>query len=172
MWMPLQRMPTEKRTPQQKRALRFLEVLEAVMAREMRLSRDGLINALDITPPEFRSLIWLYRNGRSVMSAFAEGLDIPLSTATRIVNRLVKKGIAVRHRSDFDRRIVEVDLSPSAYEHAQRFRTKRLATLEQILAPLDPGESETVVALLEKGLQLSGPAEKSLALSQRLTTGK
>ncbi len=46
------------------------------------------------------------------MSSFAEGIDVPLSTATRIVNRLVKKGIAVRHRSDLDRRTVEIDLRP------------------------------------------------------------
>ena len=170
--MPLDRTPPEKGLPQHRRALRFLEVLEAVMAREMRLSRNGLVDALDITPPEFRSLIWLYRNGRSVMSAFAEGLDIPLSTATRIVNRLVKKGIAVRHRSDFDRRIVEVDLSPSAYEHAQRFRAKRLASLEQILAPLAPAESEAVVALLEKGLRLSGSPEGQSSLTRRAGTQK
>ena len=165
--MSQNRRSQEKGTPQQTRALRFLQVLEAVTAREMRLSRDGLIQALDVTPPEFRSLIWLYQNGSSVMSAFAEGLDIPLSTATRIVNRLVKKGIAVRHRSELDRRIVEIDLSQSAYEHAQRFRAKRLASLELILAPLDPAESEAVVALLEKGLRLSGSPEEQSNLTPR-----
>jgi DNA-binding MarR family transcriptional regulator len=141
--------------------------MEAVMAREMRLRREDFIASLDITPPEFRCLIWLYQNGRTVMSTFAEGIDVPLSTATRIVNRLVKKGIAVRNRSELDRRIVEVDLSPTAYEHGRRFRAKRLASLESILAPLSSSESETVVALLEKGLSLSGPPEKPSSLARR-----
>jgi DNA-binding MarR family transcriptional regulator len=141
--------------------------MEALMAREMRLRRDEFISSLDITPPEFRCLIWLYQNGRTVMSAFAEGIDVPLSTATRIVNRLVKKGIVVRYRSDLDRRIVEIDLSPSAYEAGQRFRAKRLESLESILDPLGPSESETVVALLEKGLRLSGPPEQLSFLARR-----
>jgi DNA-binding MarR family transcriptional regulator len=146
--------------------------MEAVMSREMRLRKEDVISLLNISPPEFRSMMWLYQNGRTVMSNFAEGIDVPLSTATRIVNRLVKKGIAVRYRSDLDRRTVEIDLSPSAYEHGQRFRAKRQAALERILEPLDAAESETVVALLEKGLRLSGPPEPQSALARRANNTK
>lgn len=146
--------------------------MEAVISREMRLRREDFISLLDISPPELRSLMWLYQNGRTDMSSFAEGIDVPLSTATRIVNRLVKKGIAVRHRSDLDRRTVEIDLSPSAYEHGQRYRDKRQASLERILAALDATESETLVALLEKGLLLSGPPEPQSALARRAASTK
>jgi DNA-binding MarR family transcriptional regulator len=141
--------------------------MEAVMAREMRLRREDIIGMLDISPPELRSLMWLYQNGRVVMSDFADGIDVPLSTATRIVNRLVKKGLAVRYRSELDRRTVEIDLSDTAYEHGQRFRDKRQTALQSILAPLDAAEGETVIALLEKGLRLSGPPEKQSALARR-----
>ncbi len=146
--------------------------MEAVMSREMRLRRADMISLLDLSPPELRSLIWLYQNGRTDMSSFAEGIDVPLSTATRIVNRLVKKGIAIRHRSEIDRRTVEIDLSPSAYEHGQRYRAKRQAALERILEPLDAAESETLVALLEKGLRLSGPPEPQSALARHANNTK
>src|SRR5262249_54234031 len=128
--VPLNPTAPGKRNPQEKRALRFLQVMEALMAREMRLRRDDLINSLDLTFTEFRGFIWLFQHGRTVMSNFAEGIDVPLSTATRIVNRLVKKEFVVRHRSELDRRIVEVDLSPSAYKLGQHLRGKRLASFE------------------------------------------
>jgi len=127
---------------------------------------------LDISPPEMRSLMWLYQHGRAVMSDFAEGVDVPLSTATRIANRLVKKGIAVRHRSELDRRIVEIDLSPSAYEHGQYYRDKRQAALQRILAPLDAAESEALVALLEKGLRLADSSEQPSTLPRRANPTK
>jgi DNA-binding MarR family transcriptional regulator len=163
--MPQDRSAPDKRKPQEKRALRFLQVMEALMAREMRLRRDDLFTSLDLTFSEFRGFIWLFQHGRTVMSAFAEGIDVPLSTATRIVNRLVKKDFVVRHRSDLDRRIVEVDLSPTAYKLGQRLRAKRLASYERILAPLNSSESEAVVALIEKGFRLSGPPEEQAFLT-------
>ncbi len=133
------------------RALRFYDLLEALRTREMHAIKINIDGLLNISPPEFRSLIWLARNGKSVMSDFALGIDVPLSTATRIVNRLVKKGIAARHRSELDRRIVEVDLSPDAREHAERFRAQRLTILQEILSPLHAPERDAILDLLEKG---------------------
>ena len=144
-----------KESHQQKLARRFLDVMESIMEREMRQRREDVDAMLDISPPEMRSLMWLGRRGMTVMSDFAHGIDVPLSTATRIINRLVKKGIVVRRRSDLDRRIVEVDLSPVAYEHKQEFMAKRQTAVAKILEPLAVAERETLLALLEKGLRLS-----------------
>jgi DNA-binding MarR family transcriptional regulator len=148
---------TTKQTQQLKLARRFMEVMDTLVERNMRLPQEHVSAMLDLTPPEMRSLMWLSRRGMSAMSDYSEGIGVPLSTATRIVNRLVKKGIVVRRRSDHDRRIVEIDLSPEAYEHREKFVAKRQSAILTVLQPLAGKERETVVSLLEKGLRLAVP---------------
>lgn len=130
-------------------------VIHDVIEREMRPMREVTDAMLDFSPPEMRSLMWLGRSGMTVMTDFAKGIDVPLSTATRIVNRLVKKGVVVRRRSDQDRRIVEIDLSPIGYENKARFHASRLKACQKILAPLTEEERETALSLMEKALHLS-----------------
>ncbi|MDE3106275.1 MAG: MarR family transcriptional regulator [Acidobacteriota bacterium] len=140
---------------------RFIEALDTVMHRDMQTPKEHVEAMLNITPPEFRSLFWLGRHGTAVMSDFAQGIAVPLSTATRIVNRMVKKGLVVRRRSEKDRRLVEVDLSPIAYEHKARFEEHRLGVISKLVETLTQEERETMLGLLEKAVLLSvpGPAE-------------
>jgi DNA-binding MarR family transcriptional regulator len=147
-----------KQPHQQKLARRFMDVMDTLIERNMRIPQEHVSAMLDLTPPEMRSLIWLSRRGMSAMTDFSEGIDVPLSTATRIVNRLVKKGIVVRRRSDHDRRIVEIDLSPEAHKHRLEYMEKRQAAISAVLETLARQERETVLSLLEKGLRLSAPA--------------
>ena len=153
--------PTNKRafkTPsRQEHARRLMDAMETIVQREWQPREEDVVPTLAISPSEMRSLMWLGRYGMSVMTEFAQGIGVPLSTATRIVNRLVKKGLAVRRRSETDRRIVEVDLSPVAYGHRNRFMAKRLATNQQLLSTLTVEERETLLSLLEKALMLSSP---------------
>jgi DNA-binding MarR family transcriptional regulator len=136
-------------------ALRLMTAIHGVIERDIQPSKEVVDALLDFSPPEMRSLMWLGRSGVTVMSDFAKGIGVPLSTATRIVNRLVKKSLVVRRRSDLDRRIVEIDLSPIGYEHKARFHAKRLKISQKILAPLTEQERETLLSLMEKALQLS-----------------
>jgi len=59
----------------------------------------------------------------------------------------------VRVRSEKDRRIVEVDMSPIGYEYKARFYEMRLKATQKILAPLNDEERETLLRLMEKALQ-------------------
>jgi DNA-binding MarR family transcriptional regulator len=147
-----------KTVGQQGQAQRFMTAIEGVIDREVRPDREVVDAMLDFSPPEMRALMWVGRRGKAVMSDFAKGIGVPLSTATRIVNRLVKKGIVVRRRSDLDRRIVEVDLSPIGYEYKARFHAKRLKATQRLLAPLEDEERETLLFLMERALQLSSSA--------------
>ena len=151
-----------KEPHQQKLARRFMEVMDSLIERNMRIPQEHVSAMLELTPPEMRSLMWLSRRGMSAMSDYSEGIGVPLSTATRIVNRLVKKGIVVRRRSDHDRRIVEIDLSPNAHKHRLEYMEKRLTSISAVLEPLARNEREAVLNLLEKGLRLSAPAVNGL----------
>jgi DNA-binding MarR family transcriptional regulator len=93
------RQVLKKTAGQQSDAQRFMTAIEGVIDREVRPGNKEVIDAmLDFSPPELRSVMWVGREGKTVMSDFAKGIGVPLSTATRIVNRLVKTGIVVRQR--------------------------------------------------------------------------
>lgn len=146
----------------QRRAERLIDAVETLIERDMHPPKEHVEAMLNFSPPEMRSLMWLGRHGMAVMSDFAQGVSVPLSTATRIVNRMVKKGLVIRQRSDLDRRIVEIDLSPAAYVHKNRFFAERLAATERVVGALTVTEQETMLALLEKALRVSGRVQDVL----------
>ena len=67
--------------------------------------------ALDITVMQLRVLLLLYTEGPSRMSTIATSLDTALSTATGIVDNLVKKDLVLRDSDPEDRRVVICKLS-------------------------------------------------------------
>jgi DNA-binding MarR family transcriptional regulator len=95
----------------------------------------------DITVAQLRVLLVLLTDGPSRMSAIASVLDVALSTATGIVDNLVKKELVVRETDPNDRRLVICRLSPAGQEligglwRSGEFQMERLLnglTLEQL----------------------------------------
>lgn len=84
------------------------------------------------------------------MGELSKALDVPLSTATRIVDGLVESGFAERVNDPDDRRIVRVTLTANGqelYGTIQRYVHERI---EQVLGGLDPDERQQFTALLQK----------------------
>lgn len=106
--------------------------------------------AAELSGQEMRALGLLAVRGKSIMSTLAELLGTPLSTATHTIDRLVKKGLVERRRSDEDRRVVEVDLSDEGRRTTARLYAERHAMLRTMLAALTPGERALYVELVGK----------------------
>jgi DNA-binding MarR family transcriptional regulator len=84
------------------------------------------------------------------MGELSQALDVPLSTATRIVDWLVKNAFAERLPDPDDRRIVRVALTETGQAMCRagnEFIGKRV---EQLLRPFTPEEREHLVLLLRK----------------------
>lgn len=82
------------------------------------------------------------------MTTVAKALAVTTGTLTISVNGLVKKGYVERIRSEEDRRVVLVSLSPkgqSAFEHHQRFH-------EEMVKGITDQLSEEEKLVLEKAL--------------------
>jgi DNA-binding MarR family transcriptional regulator len=75
---------------------------------------------LDLTLAQLRLLLVLRAQGPSRMSDIAAVLGIALSTATGIVDNLVRKEMAVRETEPQDRRLVICRLSPQGQELINR----------------------------------------------------
>lgn len=99
---------------------------------------------------EIRALILLRTSGRTIMTDFASGLGVPLSTATHTIDRLVRKGLVMRVRSEQDRRVVQVEMSPAGLAFQNTLRATHQAMARSWLAPLSPSERETFLELMAK----------------------
>jgi DNA-binding MarR family transcriptional regulator len=112
---------------------------------------------IELSPPDIKAFAVLADNGSVTMSDYAKVLGAPLSTATHAVERLVAKGIAVRSRSENDRRIVRVQLSEKGKKMERMFKQMRLEMGRQMLACLTPGEREIFLELMVKIARQSHP---------------
>ena len=65
----------------------------------------------DVTLPQYRTLVVLAYSGPKRLGDLAATLGVSPSTATRMCDRLVRKGLISRKRDDVDRR--EVNLAPT-----------------------------------------------------------
>ncbi len=84
------------------------------------------------------------------MGDLGRALDVPQSTATRIVDLLVKNGSVKRLPDPGDRRVVRValtDAGTAIYQVIDRVIRHRV---ERMLRPFTPDERETLITLLRK----------------------
>ncbi|HLO14205.1 MAG TPA: MarR family transcriptional regulator [Anaerolineales bacterium] len=81
----------------------------------------------------FRILILLSQNAEPLtMSELSSELDVPMSTATRIVDGLVRGGMAERVNDPNDRRVVRVGMSKNGrelHEAGMAYNKQRIAKL-------------------------------------------
>jgi len=84
------------------------------------------------------------------MGELSKALDVPLSTATRIVDWWVKSGYAERSPDAQDRRVVRVALTKSGHGLLKTGNKLICQRVEQVLRRFTPEERETLVVLMRK----------------------
>ncbi|MEW6622917.1 MAG: MarR family transcriptional regulator [Bacillota bacterium] len=123
---------------------------------------------LTLSKTEIFVLLLLDRHDEVIMSQIADYINIPMSTATGIVDRLVKKGHVKRERSDADRRIVLLRLTEKGKELLQGFKTSVNKYLELINEGLTEEEKNLLIKLALKVIKLF---EKDAAPGDQDTAG-
>lgn len=107
-------------------------------------------NTLNLTGPQGMLMHIVGKYKKIKISEISEMMGLSNSTVSGIVDRLEKQGLADRKRSDEDRRVVYVSLTPKCNEvFEQNFKTIR-NNLEEIIEKSDPEEIQTII----KGLKL------------------
>lgn len=85
-----------------------------------------------------------------IMSELAKKQSIALSSATGIVDRLVKKGYINRGRSKTDRRIVKVSLAEKGTSLLNDLDRRGKVMIEKMLSSLEDQEQDEFIRILEK----------------------
>ncbi len=124
------------------------ELLDAVLGASRALvavaARSLVDVADDVTLVQYRVLVELAARGPKRIADLAAVLGVDASTATRMCDRLVRKGLVTRRRASTDRRAVRASLAPPGRELVAEVTRRRRAELATILA-LVPGEDRPAV---------------------------
>lgn len=91
----------------------------------------------------------LDRHGEMAMSRLAEVLDVSLSNATGLIDRMEERGLVVRRRVPDDRRVVLVGLTPAGQQALTDLELLRNDLLAHVLARLDDRQLSRVAGALD-----------------------
>ncbi len=101
--------------------------------------------AEETTIAQYRALVVLASRGPQRMTDLAAALDVTPSTAGRMSDRLLRKGLIRRHRARADRRAVQVSLTAAGREVVDQATARRRALIADILGKL-PARQQSAVA--------------------------
>jgi DNA-binding MarR family transcriptional regulator len=101
--------------------------------------------AEDTTIAQYRALVVLASRGPQRMTDLAAALAVTPSTAGRMCDRLVRKGLIRRHRARSDRRAVQVSVTAAGREVVDQATARRRALIAGILGKL-PARQQSAVA--------------------------
>jgi DNA-binding MarR family transcriptional regulator len=125
-------------------------VLVAVAARSL----ADLDEAEEVTLAQYRSLVVLASRGAQGIASLAEALNVTPPTASRLCDRLVRKGLVRRRTDRNDRRQVRVALTESGRRLVDVVTERRRHEIAELLEAVPEDARRSVVA----GLQLLAEA--------------
>lgn len=102
-----------------------------------------------LTLPRFWALLNLARRERTTMGELQERLLISPGSVTTLVDGLVNDGLVIRERSEEDRRLVLLVLSPSGAEILEDVMSFRRALLQEALSAAGEEELDLTGAMIE-----------------------
>jgi DNA-binding MarR family transcriptional regulator len=131
----------------------FMEVFQmlALKVQETDQSCAEMAGVNEISKYDLALVGLIGKKGEVIMREIAEYLDVPFSTATGVVDKLVKKKILKRVNSETDRRIVKVGLTPKrGKEIFDQFISFRHKLGEIVLANMDERDFSDIERLMKK----------------------
>ncbi len=141
-------------------------VLDAIVAGSRVLvgisTRSLQATAHDVTLPQCRALATLGQRGPLSLVGLAEALQVNPSTATRMCERLIEKGLVQRARAE---RGVSLDLSEAGKRVVLDITRARRRELEQIVSKLSRRERDELVRCMDAFRRAAGePGERDWAI--------
>ena len=109
-----------------------------------------------VTLVQYRALVLLGSHGDMNVGALGDALDVHQSTATRLCDRLVDKGLVARRASAESRREVLVALTPDGRALLRKVNTRLAREIETIVGRLSAAQRELLVDALSVFAEAAG----------------
>jgi len=144
----------------------YVEVIAEVFVETVRkAAADAMCSEYgneEITPSLMECLQYLYLHGPSSIRNIACGLEITLSAASQLVDRLVKKGLVSRRENENDRRLTRVEISDVGADLVSRMRERRYKWFESMINAMPESKRRSFLDGLESFLKVALTAEKNI----------
>lgn len=125
-------------------------VLVAVAARSLAEVAE------EVTLPQFRALVVLATRGPQRVASLAESLAVTPPTATRMCDRLVRKGLVRRRTGREDRRQVNLTVTPAGRELVAEVTERRRQEIARLLRDISPEDQALMIELFGKLADAAG----------------
>ncbi len=102
-----------------------------------------------LSVPQFRALIFLNRRKSACISEVSEYLGVALSTASKLVDGLVKRNYLERKTAEGDRRRAVVTLTASGAEELDSTSARARELMKNHLSKLTPQEQQDVASAMQ-----------------------
>jgi DNA-binding MarR family transcriptional regulator len=112
--------------------------------------------AEDVTLPQYRVLVELAARGPQRVLDLAVVLHVDASTASRMCERLVRKGLVYRRRATSDRRSVRVSLTSAGRQLVEDVTRRRREEIASILSRLPTANRRPVLTALRAFADAAG----------------
>jgi DNA-binding MarR family transcriptional regulator len=122
----------------------ILDVGRQLQNRSLQLGGDRQLTNVDLTMPQLKVLFVVVSLGRATMTQLARAVDMTLSTATGVADRLVAHGLVRRVNDDIDRRLVWLQPTDAAADLVARFTQIGRRQLQLVARHLDVEELSLV----------------------------
>ena len=119
------------------------------MIRELRCIGSERLHRQGVSMTHFHVMSLLDRHGEMTMSHLAELLDVSLSNATGLVDRMAERGLVERRRVEDDRRVVLVCVTEDGRQTMASLEVLRNDLLTRILGQLDRAQLERLARSLD-----------------------
>lgn len=117
--------------------------------------------AEETTIAQYRALVVLTSRGPQRMVDLAEALDVAPSTAGRMCDRLVRKGLVRRHRARGDRRAVLVSITAAGRHVVDEATSRRRALITDILGRLPAAAQQAIAEAFREFTDAAGEVPDS-----------
>ena len=136
------------------------ELVDAVLGASRALvavaARSLATVAEDVTLAQYRVLVELAARGPQRLADLATALGVDRSTATRMCDRLVRKRLVHRRRTNQDRRGVRVSLTPAGGELVVEVTRRRRAEIATIVERIPKAHRRPVLNALRAFAEAAG----------------
>lgn len=135
-----------------------------------RVSRDSIVDAVlsasrvlvavaarslgdvaeEVTLTQYRTLVVLASRGPQSLAALAEAVDVTPPTATRMCDRLIRKGLILRRHERGDRRLIRLTLAEQGQVLVDAVTERRRAEITDLLKAIPRAQQTALVDSLQR----------------------
>ena len=112
----------------------------------------------DVTLTQYRALVVLAYAGEQRTIDLADELGVTSSTATRLIHRLVGRGLVRRRTHPEDRRATQLEITPAGRDVVAAVTAHRRSEISAILRRMSADKQQSLIASLEALGQAAGEA--------------